>query len=114
MTSQPFNNETSQAERRDVVENDRKVRDSMPKTTFATFAEAFADEERGGRFKTDRPTLVIGSTPIPNYPGAGQEDLAGQEPPLGYVDAAPIVGEPHEVRASIDRLQKKSEDPEAT
>jgi hypothetical protein len=112
MTSRPFNNDSTPDERREVLQNDR---DLLPKTTFSTFAEAFADEERGGRFKTDRPTQIIGSAPVPNYPGAGQEDPCGMEPPLGLdLSAAPIVGEAHEVRASIERLQKKPEDdPEA-
>jgi hypothetical protein len=62
MSNQPYDNQTSQAERRDVLQNDR---DMLPKTTFASFAAAFADEDRGGRFKTEQPTQVIGSTPIP-------------------------------------------------
>jgi hypothetical protein len=112
MTSQPFNNDATPDERRDVLQNDR---DLLPKTCFSSFAAAFAEEDRGGRFKTEQPTQIIGTAPIPKYPGAGQVDPVGQEPPLGVdLSAAPIVGEPHEVQASIDRLQKKPEDDGAT
>jgi hypothetical protein len=58
--------------------------------------------ERLGRHGAVTPsTVVVGSTETTPYAGSGQSDPVGQEPPLGVVDAAPIVGEPHEIAASI-------------
>jgi hypothetical protein len=113
MTSQPFNNDTTPDERLQVH------KDSMPKTTFSTFAEAFADEDRGGRFKPEQATHVIGTTPIPKYPelpasSPSHHDVVPDEPPLGFsVDEMTPVGSQQEIQASIEKLRAKPEDPEA-
>jgi hypothetical protein len=112
----PFNNEISQAERREVLQNDR---DLLPKTTFASFASAFTDEDRGGRFKPETQTHIIGSTPIPKYPelpasSPSHHDVVPDEPPLGFsVEEMTPVGSHQEIQASIDRLRAKPEDPDA-
>lgn len=91
----------------------------LPKTTFASFAAAFADEDRRGRFKPETATHVIGSTPIPKYPelpasSPSHHDVVPDEPPLGYsVDEMQPLGTAAEIQASIDKLQKP-EEPEAT
>jgi hypothetical protein len=107
MTSQPFNNNATPDERKDVLQNDR---DLLPKTTFASFAEAFADEDRGGRFKPETATHVIGSTAgPPRYPASSpsHQDQTGQEPSLGYsIDEMQPLGTEAEVQASIDKLRK--------
>jgi hypothetical protein len=89
-------------------------KDPLPKTTFQSFSEAFADQDRGGRFKPETATHVIGSTPIPKYPGAGQEDVVGPEPALGIAvgDHPEPVGTFQEIQKSIERL-KPEDDPEA-
>jgi hypothetical protein len=110
MSNQPFNNEATPDERLQVH------KDTMPKTTFASFAEAFADEDRGGRFKPETRTHVIGSAPIPKYPelpasSPSHHDPVPDERPLGYsIDEMQPLGTEAEVQASIDRLQKKPED----
>jgi hypothetical protein len=80
-----------------------------PPTTFASFAAAFADEDRLGRFGTDKlPAQIIGTAPTPNYPG----DPVPDELPLGFSveEIGPPVGTAAEVKASIDRLRAKPED----
>jgi hypothetical protein len=66
-------------------------------------------DDAGGRFLKQSPQYVIGSTPIPQYPTLPQSSPSNQaaavpaEEPLGVdLSAAPIVGEPHEVAASLD------------
>jgi hypothetical protein len=90
------------------------TKDPLPKSTFASFTEAFADEDRLGRFGTDKlPAQIIGTAPQPNYPGAGNVDPVPNEEPLNYsVDQMTPVGTHKEIQASIDRLQKP-DDPEA-
>jgi hypothetical protein len=81
-----------QAERRETLENDRKVREAEHQrllregTTFHQHAQAFADEVNQGRFAAIGVPTVTGSTPVPSYPAAGahQFDPCGPEPPLGY------------------------------
>ncbi|MGA8698338.1 MAG: hypothetical protein WB689_31780 [Xanthobacteraceae bacterium] len=85
------------------------------KSTYATFTEAFADEDRGGRFKTGQPTTVVGATSVPNYPTgpAWRADPTGVEPPLNYsVDALEPCGEAHEVRQSLEAKQSEVAPPE--
>jgi hypothetical protein len=119
MSNQPFNNDSTPDERRDVLQNDRKARDTLPKTTFASFSEALKDEDRGGRFKPETATHVIGSTAIPKYPelpasSPSHHDVVPDEPPLGFsVDEMTPVGSHKEIQASIEKLRAKPEDPEA-
>jgi hypothetical protein len=111
--NETVHSELSQDERRDLLQNDR---DLLPKTTLSTFAEAFADEERGGRFKTEQPTHVIGSTPIPKYPelpasSPSHHDVVPDEPPLGFsVEQLEPLGTEAEIEASINKLTKPEVD----
>jgi hypothetical protein len=88
-----------------------------PKSTYATFAEAFADEDRGGRFKAVNKTIVVGTDATPKYPeqppnSPFHRDPVGREPPLGYaIDEHPPVGTAKEVQASIDKLPKPEDEP---
>jgi hypothetical protein len=89
------------------------TKDPMPKPTFASFAEAFAEEDRIGRYGTDKPPVqIVGTAPVPNYPGRDQEDPVGPEPPLGLAvgDHPEPVGTFQEIQASIDRLRKPDDD----
>jgi hypothetical protein len=82
-------------------------KDPMPKSTFQSFSEAFADEDRLGRFGTDKPpAIIVGTSPTTNYPGAGLVDPVPDEPPLGFVEVLQPVGTASEVQASIDKLRK--------
>jgi hypothetical protein len=74
-----------QAERRDVLENEKRLRAS----TLSQFAQSEAAEARG-RFTAHEQSTVVGATPLPKYPQlpasspwAGP-DLVPTEPPLGY------------------------------
>jgi hypothetical protein len=107
MSNQPFNNDATPDERRDVVENDRKQQGG----SYHSLAQGDLALGRVGRHAAITPTTVVGADEQTKYPGADQVDPVGTEPPLGVdLSAAPIVGEPHEIQASIDRLQKKPED----
>jgi hypothetical protein len=76
-----------QAERRETLENDRKVLEQRG-GTFYQHGLAQADELSQGRFATVGAPRVIGSTPTPasQYPAASvahQTELP-PEPPLGF------------------------------
>jgi hypothetical protein len=95
--------EISQAERRKVIENDRKVMSS-----YLDHARASADDERGGKFGAAAPTrTVIGTAPIaypqqPSTSPSNQMAMMPDEPPLGYsVNDQEPTGEAFEVAASI-------------
>ena len=92
-----------QSERRRVMANDRKVRETA---TYHSVAQSVVDDERGGRYATEGgKQTVIGSSPIayPQQPSTSpwHSDPIGTEPPLGYsVEEMEPVGEPHERTAS--------------
>ena len=73
-----------QAERRAVLENDRKVLEQQGSTYFQ-HGQSQADEVNQGRFAATGSPRVIGATPTPQYPQAGppfQRDPVPNEPPL--------------------------------
>jgi hypothetical protein len=49
----------TQQERRDVMKQDRKVREQQGQTTFKDFASAFASENSGGRFAKINPAVGL-------------------------------------------------------
>src|SRR5262249_13627556 len=83
--------EISQAERREIMAEDRRA-----KTYFGQAQHA--DDELGGRYAKVRSTTVVGSSPS-SYPAQPptspwHRDPVPDEPPLGYsVDAVEPVGE---------------------
>jgi len=89
--------EVSQAERRRIIENDRKVM-----ATYHSHAQSTLNDERQGRFATlDKPT-VTGSTPgsqFPRMPAGNpwREEPIGPEP---FVDGR---GEGNVLGYAIDR-----------
>jgi hypothetical protein len=94
-----------QAERREVLENDRRVREQQQAqgSTFHAHAQAQAGELSGGRFASLGASTVTGATPIPKYPAAGahQSDPVGIEPPLGIdINAMPGLENPADVSVS--------------
>jgi hypothetical protein len=100
--------EISQRERREVLRNDRKVREAA---TYHSIAMAGVDDERGGRYATSgSKQTVIGASPIayPAQPAGSPwaKEPIGTEPPLGYsVDEQDPVGEMFE-RAAPAPLRK--------
>ena len=89
--------EISQAERRRVLANDRRIL-----ATYHGVAQTSVDDDRGGRYAKVTTTTVIGAPPI-NYPRqpenspANQAAMVGDEPPLGIdINAMEPVGELHE------------------
>jgi hypothetical protein len=102
MADLPFNNSSSLAERRKVIEEDRKA------STYFAHAQADADLQLGGRFKAVHTTTFTGADPavaVPRQPGtspSNQFALMPEEPPLGFsVEAQDPVGEKFEVEALI-------------
>lgn len=95
-------NPFSQKEKRAILENDRKVRESS-----SFHAHAIAElGDVGGRFASEIRQSVTGSTPGSQYPrqpsgSPWARDECPPEPPLGYsVDEQEAVGERHEIEAS--------------
>jgi hypothetical protein len=92
-----FINDTSQAERRAALANDRRV------STYHQFK--LPEEELGGRYRKLEPQTIVGSdNPIPSYTRAAPWSATQlpDEPPLGWsVEDQMPVGEPHEVEASL-------------
>ena len=74
-------------ERREVLENDRRVREQQQQTgTFFSHGVSQALDTAGGRFGATGAPTVTGATPVPSYPAAGvhHSDPVGTEPPLGF------------------------------
>jgi hypothetical protein len=85
-------------ERREVLENDRRVREQQQQTgTFFSHGVSQALDTAGGRYGAAMGAPnVTGATPIPKYPAAAahQADPVGTEPPLGFSvnDLEPSAG----------------------
>jgi hypothetical protein len=79
--------------------------DNKGMATYHQFAQAEADEDRGGRFAVLDKPVVTGSAPIPSVPaisdGPWSKDECPPEPSIGYcVDDQEPVGEMFEQAAS--------------
>jgi hypothetical protein len=87
------------------------------KSTYATFAEAFADEDRGGRFKAVNKTTVVGTDAIAQYPeqppnSPFHHDRVPDEPPLGFsVEDHEPVGTAKEIQASLESQPTDDKEP---
>jgi hypothetical protein len=99
-----YRQNASPAEKLSTLLNDKRVKEA---STFSQFANSDANQD-AGRFAQINKSTVVGATPVPEYPrlpeNSWTNDPTGVEPPLGFVDETPIVGEVGEVQASIDRL----------
>jgi hypothetical protein len=80
-----------QRERREVLANDRRVREQQQKAGSTYFQHAVneADEPRGRFQDAGGTTTVIGATLTPKYPelpstSPSHRDPVPDEPPLGY------------------------------
>lgn len=96
----------SQREKREIMENDRLVREAGERRGRTYAGHALDNEpDVGGRFAKVSTTTVVGTSPI-NYPqqppgSPWHSDPCPPEPPLGFsVDAMEPVGEKYEVEAS--------------
>ena len=105
----------SQREKREIMENDRLVREAGERRGRTYAGHALDNEpEVGGRFKRVTETTVIGKSPItyPRLPsGPWSRDACPPEPPLGYsVEEQEPVGEMFE-RASTSAAPEVGEPP---
>ena len=95
--------ELSQDEKRDTLQNDRRVRDA------SAYVDHVHDDNDGGRFKNQTTRITVGSRPLVEYPALPPNspwarDPVPDEPPIGVdLSAAPIVGEPHEIATSLGK-----------
>jgi hypothetical protein len=99
-----------QRERHETLEQDKRLREQQRGATYSSFADAFADEDRGGRFKAVNKTAVVGATPAPAYPAgpAWCADPTGVEPALGVdINEMQPTGEVFEVRQSLEAKQSE-------
>jgi hypothetical protein len=89
-----------QAERLNVIENEKRLRNQG--TTFSQFAQTDAATSLG-RFSAISNPVVVGEKQIPKYPAAyHQHDPVPDEPPLGVdINAIEPVGEKFEVEQSL-------------
>jgi hypothetical protein len=99
-----FQNNSSQAERREVLKNDRQAQ------TYFERAQETIGEEMGGRFKHLGSASVTGVPQYPQQPpnSVWSGDVVPPEPPLGFdINSMVPTGTPAEVAASIAaELQK--------
>jgi hypothetical protein len=104
-TDRPFINNATQRERREIVKNERKLRQGeRQSTTYHAQAMAGLDEP-GGRF-ANQARYVTGSEAAVNYPASSPPWHAqadpGIEPPTGVaIDTMEPTGEAHEIEASL-------------
>jgi hypothetical protein len=89
-----------QAERRDVIENEKRLRGSSSGqgSTFLSHTH----NDIGGRFAAISSPVVVGTESIPKYPAAFlNHDPVPQEPALGVdINEMEPCGQPHELKAS--------------
>jgi hypothetical protein len=105
ITHRPVRTDITMKEKEAVLRNDQRVA-----STFQSRAQAEADDVRG-RWAQEHKATVIGTSDataqypkLPSGPWADPVQIPPEEP-LGYdISEAPIVGEPHEIAASIDAL----------
>jgi hypothetical protein len=76
MSNQPFNNDTDQQTRRQVMRD-----------TYLARAQADAEIEAQGRFKRQSPTTIVGAPQYPRQPSSSpwaSPDPTGPEPPFPF------------------------------
>jgi hypothetical protein len=99
-----LSSQQDQHDRKEVLENDRRVREQG--STYL----AHTHDDEGGRWA--KPSMVVGTTPTPQYPGAAPawaHDPSGVEPPLNYqIDALEPVGTFQEIQKSLSEPAQPS------
>jgi hypothetical protein len=100
-----FKNDASQAEKRDVLRNERALRpgDYAPTTMHDRAKAGLELDTPGGRYRAEQ--TISGAAPTVDYPKASppwSADGVGVEPPLGYsVNDLPPTGTAAEVERSL-------------
>jgi hypothetical protein len=64
----PTEAQREQAERREVLENKKRLRLQREREGSTFFAHTHPEDEGGGRFAAINNATIIGGTPIPKYP----------------------------------------------
>jgi hypothetical protein len=104
-----YRQNASPTEKLSTLLNDKRVKDA---STFSQFATSDANQD-AGRFEQINKANVVGSAPTIEYPrlpeNSWTNDPTGVEPPLGFVDETPIVGENFEIAKSIERLERAAQ-----
>ena len=105
-----YNQNASPEEKLQTLFNDRNVlRKKDEATTFSTFAQSEENQSRGRFYEEHKNTIMTAfhKTHFPKLPADhwSNQGVLPDEPPLGFVDEAPVVGEAHEVQESIERLK---------
>ena len=118
MTNNPgqqFRNDASPTDKLATLLNDKRVLRQNDSGTFLSHTHT----DEGGRFA--KPQHVVGATPAPEYPRQPEGSFSNQSaivPPeesLGFsIDEVPIIGEPHEVAASLQALGAVGDAPAST
>jgi len=82
-------------ERKEVLENDRRVREQA--ATFLDYARAAVNDEAGGRYARLQPQTIVGADAIPHYPAAAahQADPCGPEPLINSLDPEYSLAQGH-------------------
>jgi hypothetical protein len=80
-----LSSQEEQHERRETLENDRKIREQT-----GTFLSHTHIDDAGGRFVAVNAATIVGQTPAPNYPAASPswQIQLPDEPPLGFDNPA--------------------------
>ena len=93
-------------ERREILDNDRKVREQA--ATMHGFAQSELAQSRGRYGEAEGKQFVVGSTPGPSYPTLPTSspwhgsDPVGLEPPLGSdINFVEACGTAVEIEASL-------------
>jgi hypothetical protein len=95
--------EISQAERRKVMENDRKLM-----STYLSHAQASANDDRGGRFATQSKTTGAAPPEYPRQPLTAPSNQMAMMPPEPLIDGR---GEGLTLGFAIDRPNAAAPEP---
>jgi len=107
MTEKPYQNNVSQADRAATLQNDRRVQ----KDTFHSRQIAGESQLPRDRFFNENKSQIMGAylSQYPKLPADHWSNQTAAVPPeesLGFsVEEVPVVGEPHEIEASLERAQ---------
>jgi hypothetical protein len=107
-TDKPFSSPASPIEKLEVLLSEQRLRNEERKRDAGTFLSHTHNDE-GGRFA--KPQQIVGAKPVPEYPAGPNwaPQAVGVEPPLGFdINETPVVGEPWEVEASLERAEQQA------
>jgi hypothetical protein len=107
MTKQPFNNNSSQAEKQQVLRDEQRRAGDRAGTTYHALAGVEQALEGGGRFKSE--VIISGAQPSVNYPASSgpwaDPVRVPDEPSLGVaIDEQEPVGTAQEIAHSLSQF----------